>query len=141
MEHHTQTIGACIGMIMSIFALPDSATIFTTIFLAAVGASTGFIVTFLLKLIRNWLNTKFNNTSKKMKDIRFFFTPSRQATIGGLILAIINAFTTLNWNSMDITKDWYKWLISIGIALGGYLSSVNPRKKPKGPIECSSTQL
>lgn len=45
-----------------------------------------------------------------------------KTTLSGLILATMIAVQPLATDELDLKKDWFKFLLAIGIAVFGYLS-------------------
>lgn len=47
------------------------------------------------------------------------------ATIMGLVVAIAQAWMTIDWTNFDIKKEWPKLVLSAAIAIGGWKTSLN----------------
>lgn len=56
---------------------------------------------------------------------------SHISTIMGCIVAIAQAYITIDWVNFDIKKEWPKLICSAVIAIGGYMTSVNMLKPKK----------
>lgn len=55
---------------------------------------------------------------------------NKLATLGGVAMAIANAWITIDWANFDKSKDLPKLFLSAFIAAGGYLSSFNKPTQP-----------
>lgn len=54
--------------------------------------------------------------------------PSQASTIIGALVAIAQAWNSVDWKNFDWKKEWPALLLSGMIALGGYLTSLNIKK-------------
>jgi len=57
------------------------------------------------------------------------------ATIAGIAVALGTAWSTIEWSTFDIKRDYMKLIVSALIALGGYFSKFKQIKKEDGPTE------
>jgi hypothetical protein len=51
------------------------------------------------------------------------------ATIMGILVAVAQAWITIDWKSFDITKEYPKLVLSAIIAIGGYVSTIKLKQK------------
>ena len=49
---------------------------------------------------------------------------SKLSTIMGFIVAISNAWITIDWVTFDINKEYPKLILSALIAIGGYMTKI-----------------
>jgi len=52
---------------------------------------------------------------------------SRLSTIFGFIVAIANAWVTIDWVTFDINKEYPKLVLSALIGIGGYMTKINSK--------------
>jgi hypothetical protein len=50
---------------------------------------------------------------------------SHISTLIGAVMAIANAWITIDWNTFDINKEYPKLVLSALMALGGYMTKIN----------------
>ena len=64
-----------------------------------------------------------------MKKIASKINGNALATIAGLLVAIGNAWATIEWENFEFTKgNIAKLTVSAMIAIGGYVSTINIKK-------------
>lgn len=51
------------------------------------------------------------------------------ATILGILMAVAQAWITIDWKTFDIQKEYSKLILSAFIAYGGYISTIKIKKK------------
>jgi uncharacterized protein with HEPN domain len=50
---------------------------------------------------------------------------SKLSTLIGFIVAIANAWITIDWSTFDINKEYPKLVLSGLMAIGGYMTKIN----------------
>jgi hypothetical protein len=54
---------------------------------------------------------------------------SKLSTVMGFIVAISNAWITIDWVTFDINKEYPKLILSALIAIGGYMTKIKSNDK------------
>ena len=52
---------------------------------------------------------------------------SRLSTLIGFVVAIANAWITIDWVTFDIQKEYPKLILSALIGIGGYMTKINSK--------------
>lgn len=58
---------------------------------------------------------------------------SSLSTIAGLLVAIANAWITIDWSTFDIKRDWPNLVLSAVIALGGWITQIRQKDSQDQP--------
>jgi len=64
-----------------------------------------------------------------MKEIKENWQSHLSTIIGG-VMAIANAWITIDWSTFDINKEYPKLILSGLMAIGGYMTKINSKVNP-----------
>jgi hypothetical protein len=59
-----------------------------------------------------------------MKGILYKYK-SEISTLAGLLVAVGTAWSTIDFSTFEVSKDWHKLIIPAMIAIGGYVTKIN----------------
>jgi hypothetical protein len=65
-----------------------------------------------------------------MKNILYKYK-SEISTLAGLLVAVGTAWSTIDFSTFEVSKDWHKLIIPTMIAIGGYVTEINVERNDK----------